>query len=165
MSRSLSPSVNACAAKLLHGFPEELGRSFQLGVKRPGGHHSDSKASLYPICTSPHCGRHVECGLLHRGATNNWAPPWSRIAVGTSPMIRCLGLWWWHINITHSFGHYPSSYFLFKSTTFRKPDFVSVFRWDLLGVCWCPETETSSFYWAHLKTETEFSLRNVVVFK
>jgi hypothetical protein len=52
----------------------------------------------------------------------------------------------------HNFGHYPSSYLLFKSTTFRTLDSVSVFRWNLL--IWAQKCDsyinilTSRIHWS-----------------
>jgi hypothetical protein len=42
-------------------------------------------------------------------------------------------------DITCNFGHYPSSCHLFKNTTFRKLEFVFVFRWTLLS--WIQQTD------------------------
>jgi predicted membrane protein len=81
----------------------------------------------------------------------------------------------WTLSIVLSFSK-NTVLFIFQNTTFRKLDSVSVFRLNLFS--WAqsielvpgPEIGTSSIDWAqlcrfYLKTETEFSLRNVMFWK
>jgi hypothetical protein len=53
--------------------------------------------------------------------------------------IKSIDLWRWHINISTTILDINNrSFFYLKNTTFRRLDFVSIFRWNLLLV---------SFYW------------------
>jgi hypothetical protein len=89
-------------------------------------------------------------------------------------LMLAIGLRRWCINITITILDIIHVLSFIYNTTFRRLNTISVFRWNLFS--WAqqivllsgPETEISSIYWAqrrnfHMKTEAEFSLRNVVL--